>query len=109
MIRFMGLGLILALAIFAVSCHQTGFPHSGRHYFSGTNGGGGFGPGFRPPFPPIEDGGVPGGNIPDWETGSPSNPGSRMTVAEQLDWLRNNAAPKSCYNMWVWQLPYERL
>ena len=112
MTRFLGFGLILALAIITVSCHQTGFPHGGITYADlsgGTSGGGGVGEGFLPPFPPIGDGGIPGGNIPGWETGSPSNPGGRMTVAEQFDWLRANAAAGSRFNVWAWQEPNERL
>ena len=112
--RFLGFGLIFTLAIFAVSCHQTGFPHGGREYAdrgSTSGGGGGDGTGndgFRPPFPPTGEGGIPGGNIPGWDTGSPSNPGGRMTVAEQLDWLRNNAPAGSGFNVWAWQNVPER-
>ena len=114
--RFLGFGLILALAISLMSCHQTGFPDGGIEYAdrgSTSGGGGGDGTGndgFIPPFPPPNGGGgVPGGNIPDWETGSPSNPGGRMTVAEQLEWLRNNAQAGSGFNVWAWQTPNETL
>ena len=83
--------MILALAIFAVSCHQTGFPHGGREYADrgGTSGDGGYGEGFLPPFPPYCEDGIRGGDIPGWDTGGAD--GGRMTVAEQLSWLRNNA------------------
>ena len=93
-ISFFGLVIVafMAMAIFIVSCSQPLFPQ-------GSN------------YPPEGGGGNPGnegGDIPGWNTDG-SGPCGRMTVAEQLEWLRNNAAAGTEWNVWAWMEPYETI
>ena len=89
-ISFFGLVLaFIAMAIFIVSCSQPLFPH-GSNYLP-------------------RDPGNEGGDIPGWDTDG-SSPCGRMTVAEQLDWLRNNATADTRWNVWAWmEPPYESI
>ena len=93
-ISFFGLVLaFIAMAIFIVSCSQPLFP-DGSSYRPGSSN---------------SDDDQTGGDIPDWETDG-SGPCGRMTVAEQLEWLRNNALANTVWYVWAWmEAPYETI
>ena len=90
-ISFFGLVLsFMAMAIFIVSCSQPLYPDGSTYRPGGGNTG--------------------GRDIPGWDTDG-SSPCGRMTVAEQLQWLRTNprAAAGTVWYVWAWMTPHETI